>query len=411
MFTMELVDGVRFRDYVAHSEARLRDALVQLADVLTALHSLGKIHRDVKPSNVLVEADGRVVILDFGLIGDLEHLDVTHQGVALGTPGYMSPEQAADITPLTPATDWYAVGVMLYEALCGRKPFRGPSMQVLLDKQRSDPKPPREHNPDAPADLEELCMKLLARDPRQRPDGAAVLAALGASPSPWTRRIADRVAPEQVALDRTAELAFLSRALDDSRNGPVLVALHGPRGAGRSALLDAFAAKITRQGGVVFTIRIGRREDVPLRGLDQLIDAITRYLSALPDSEVAALLPNDVGWLARMFPTMKRLRAAERPNLSHTGLPDADRAFDAVADLLTAISARYPVAVLLDDAHWGTVVGGRATARLFSQRDAQFLLVVSYADELAGEEVIVQTLRAPNVRDLPLQARLPSTQR
>jgi serine/threonine protein kinase len=138
MFTMELVVGERFDQYVRPGgeldEARLRDALRQLADGLCALHAAGKIHRDLKPSNVLVDRQGRCVILDFGLVVPTENADRTHEGGSVGTIAYMSPEQAADL-PLTDATDWYAVGVMLHEALVGVRPIRGSPQDIFLRKQ------------------------------------------------------------------------------------------------------------------------------------------------------------------------------------------------------------------------------------------------------------------------------------
>jgi serine/threonine protein kinase len=108
-----------------------------------ALHVSGKLHRDLKPSNVLVTGEGRVVLLDFGLVSDVEtqRVDLTHDQAAVGTPAYMSPEQAAD-QPLTEASDWYAVGVMLYEALTGRRPFDGSAEQMMRRKQRETPLPP-----------------------------------------------------------------------------------------------------------------------------------------------------------------------------------------------------------------------------------------------------------------------------
>ncbi|MCA8968004.1 MAG: protein kinase, partial [Planctomycetes bacterium] len=95
-FTMELVEGVRFIDWVRRrpvgdlDEGRLRAALVQLVDAVLALHVAGKLHRDLKPSNVLVTAEGRVVVLDFGLISDVDNLgaDATHERAAVGTPAY-----------------------------------------------------------------------------------------------------------------------------------------------------------------------------------------------------------------------------------------------------------------------------------------------------------------------------------
>src|SRR5262249_25656701 len=124
-FTMELVRGVDFLSYVrpgpkggAVDLARLRDALRQLVSGIDALHRASKLHRDLKPQNVLVEGGGRVVILDFGLVADVaaDGLHYAADRERAGTPAYMAPEQYAG-TPIGPAADLYAVGVMLYEAL------------------------------------------------------------------------------------------------------------------------------------------------------------------------------------------------------------------------------------------------------------------------------------------------------
>src|SRR5262249_37094450 len=153
-FTLEFVEGVSFLRYVTETAGdvetislatgatnggdgasqapdlqsiaapaaieRLRASMGQLASGVYALHQAGKLHRDLKPSNVLVEAGGRVVVLDFGLVEDSGgKADV---GIIQGTPAYMAPEQARG-EPALPASDWYAVGVMLHQALTGRLPF------------------------------------------------------------------------------------------------------------------------------------------------------------------------------------------------------------------------------------------------------------------------------------------------
>src|SRR5262245_12670401 len=158
-------------------ESRLRSALRQLAEGVNRLHEMGKLHRDLKPSNVLVDGDGRVVILDFGLVEDVE--PELHETLLAGTPDYMAPEQGAQMA-ISKASDWYSVGVMLYQALTGRLPYKGKFFEVMMGKQTRDPIQPVEINPDTPQDLNRLCMKLLRRDPESRPTGREVLRALGA---------------------------------------------------------------------------------------------------------------------------------------------------------------------------------------------------------------------------------------
>src|SRR2546426_4697546 len=156
-------------------ESRLRTALHQLAEGVNRLHEIGKIHRDIKPSNVLVTDEGRVVILDFGLVEDIE--PELQQTLLAGTPDYMSPEQGAQMG-ISKASDWYSVGVMLYQALTGRLPFKGKFFEVMMRKQTRKPLPPIEINREAPRDLNELCVKLLHRDPEARPTGREILRAL-----------------------------------------------------------------------------------------------------------------------------------------------------------------------------------------------------------------------------------------
>ena len=158
--------------------ARLRSALRQLAEGVHGLHETGKLHRDIKPSNILVTRDGRVVILDFGLVAEVEGKGEHDSLSFAGTPDFMSPEQGAQLA-ITKASDWYSVGVMLYQALTGRLPFNGKYFEVIMDKQSIDPPAPAELVSDTPVDLNDLCMSLLQRKPEGRPSGREILRLLG----------------------------------------------------------------------------------------------------------------------------------------------------------------------------------------------------------------------------------------
>ena len=130
-FTMELVEGSTIVEHLRaapRGETHLKGVLTQLVEALATIHAAGRLHRDVKPSNVLVTPSARVVVLDFGLATVFTGYGAgdTLSGVLAGTPVYMAPEQVGGAPPAPPA-DWYAVGVVLYEALTGRLPFEGRS--------------------------------------------------------------------------------------------------------------------------------------------------------------------------------------------------------------------------------------------------------------------------------------------
>jgi hypothetical protein len=149
-----------------------------LARAVQHAHEQGVIHRDLKPANVLLAADGTPKITDFGLARQLDQQGRTATGAVLGTPSYMSPEQAAGRNKeVGPATDVYALAVILYELITGRPPFRGDSaLEVLHQVCACEPAPPRQLQPLCPRDLETICLKGLEKSPRKRYASARELA-------------------------------------------------------------------------------------------------------------------------------------------------------------------------------------------------------------------------------------------
>src|SRR5437773_772887 len=168
---MELVDGRDLSHLIAQQEAltleRKLDIAIEVLQGLSYAHGRGVIHRDIKPSNVRIASDGSVKIMDFG-IARLQSADVTGSGAIVGTPTYMAPEQITN-GPITPATDLFAMGCLLYELLSYRKPFEGETVHgVLYQVLTTDPKPLRTLAASIPTSLERLVAKALNKVPEDR---------------------------------------------------------------------------------------------------------------------------------------------------------------------------------------------------------------------------------------------------
>lgn len=376
------------REAAPGDPARVRAVLSQVAAGLTALHGAKKLHRDIKPSNVLVEPGGRAVILDFGLVGaaGAQEFGLETQPALMGTIAYMSPEQAAGTGRLTPASDWFSVGVMMYQALTGRIPF--PMLRTVGETLRARaawrPAEPRELNPAIPPGLSALCAALLEADPAKRPTGAEVLARLGRpAPAPAMK---PGLAPGRIFVGREKEMQAIREAEAAEGGGARVVLLQGESGMGKSTLAARYLEEFSRRAGsVVLQSRCYEQESVPYKALDGMIDRLSRHLRKLPREEAAELLPEDAPALARMFPVMDRLGAVG----TEGGAPRQSdpvelrrRAAGALGEILRRLSRRAPLALAIDDYQWSDVDSSALLAEILAGPDApDLLLLCSFRSE------------------------------
>ncbi len=385
--TLAWLDSSARRESPFSDAKVIRPALRQLALGLEALHASGVQHRDVKPSNVMVSHRGRVVILDFGLASHTA--DVEGGQSVQGTPAYMAPEQAYGVP--SAASDLYAVGVMLFEALTGRLPFHGSVYEVVAAKQLVDCPPPSSIVQGIDADLDGLCADLMKRHPEERPRPADVLRRIerGARIPEIRGRQKSKTTP---FVGREAHMEDLRAAARGASEGrAITVTVHGVSGMGKSALVRRFLDEVKQEHhAVVLRGRCYERESVPYKAVDALMDALSRLLLSERPETVSALLPPNILALARLFPVLNDVPAVAVKTHGEDDVPDLQelrrRGFGALRELFARMAKDRPLVLAIDDLQWGDADSAALlTDLLRPPNPPPILLVCSFrSDEAAS---------------------------
>ena len=409
-FVMPLLEGTTLRGLLAGGRLPLGDTVeiaIQVAEALDYSHARGVIHRDVKPENVMVgreRGDLRVRVMDFGLARDLGESRLSHsEGLLVGTPAYLSPEQVAGAA-IDYRSDLYALGVVLYECLVGKPPFEG-TLHVTLDAIAN--RPPAafaEHGVELDEELESIVRACLAKRPSDRPaTGKELAGALrsyhrGLRESQRIRLVRPDSHPvtrrpeEPVLVGRDQEMAELSARLDSAATRSQVVLVAGEAGLGKTRLFDELARRAAEQS--VRVVR-GRANDgtsgTPYQWFCELVNDFFDRSSGVRRQPPLSDLAAD---LVTLFPVLSEIEALRdsavgRPSFDPASLdPTRGRGatggegpvevFELLARTLVRLAGERPLVVMVENLHLGETAAEALRYLVPRLAPTPTLLVVSY---------------------------------
>ncbi|MEX2159951.1 MAG: AAA family ATPase [Dehalococcoidia bacterium] len=391
----EFMAGGSLEDLLREAEGHRLDVdhamriALEVCGALAHAHGRGIVHRDLKPGNVWLSKDGAAKLGDFGLAVALDRSRLTREGMMVGTATYMPPEQALG-GGVTPRSDLYALGCVLYEMVAGRPPFLGDETVAMISQHiNTAPVDPTWLNPEVPRSLGVLTLQLLSKAPGERPESAQTVAA-------ELQRIAERSTEETAApapaasellsfytdvfVGRRAEMDQLKTALESSLSGRgSLVMLVGEPGIGKSRLAEEFGVYAALRGAQVLTGHCYEGEvALPYR---PFTEAFRQYAKSRPDDALRDELGPGAPEIAKLISEVR-----ERfPDISESPPLEAEaervRLFDSVAEFLRNATNATPIVLVLDDIHWAdkpSLLLMRHLAR--GVADQRLLIIGAYRD-------------------------------
>jgi dienelactone hydrolase/predicted Ser/Thr protein kinase len=367
---MEFVEGKTLRDLIPMPWREAAGLMAQVFEAMDFAHGRGIIHRDLKPENVIITPEGRARVMDFGLARSEGRSRLTQTGMVVGTALYMAPEQALQ-GKAEPRSDLYALGCVFYEVITGQPPFAGEDpLAIITQHINLAPRTPRHHVPDLPPALEALILKLLAKDPTERPRSAGDVARMldlmgsrgavaglaeaaheglvGRGPTDRLRRVrlVGRADPLRRLMDRLDGLM-------SGTGGMVLVS--GEPGIGKTRVVDEVVAAARMRGLQVLIGRCHER-DVAIPYLP-VADALEGFARSCPSETWERLLQaagaEIVALLADQLTKHITAGTVIRPDNPSALAGQVDvRPARGVRNLLAAMTQTAPVLWVVDDLHW-----------------------------------------------------------
>jgi len=427
-FVLEFVEGNSLRDLIESSPEGKCDipTVLRIAmDVCNALqcaHPQGILHRDVKPENIMITAEGVAKLMDFGLARMLGQPRQTQDGVIVGTVAYVAPEIALG-KGADARCDLYSLGAVLYEAVTGKPPFPGEDpVKIIFSHIHDYPVSPDKLNPKVPPALAECIMKLLEKDPEKRYQSAAGLLKVlrdvaeeslreiappaqkpilvVPSPRPHARK-------EIQLIDRVEEMNRLREAVDRAVRGEGgLLFLRGEAGIGKTRLTRELGAYARLRG---MNVLYGRCPALlTMTGIPPYIlwsEVIRDYLQASTAEQLYRVIGFYPAEVSKLVPELRQKLGAFPKSIQIDPEHERDRLFEAVSQFITNVSKEAPLLVVLDDLQWtdqSSLLLMHYLARGVSRE--RLLLVGAYRDSEVDEKHLLSPVLTELNRERLLQA-------
>ena len=426
-FTMELVDGVDFVtafQTAGGTQQPLQfdqvSLINQLAQGLHHVHQHRWIHRDLKPSNVLVMKDNRVVLLDFGLVDDWAlrnyQSDPSGDEGLMGTVDYLSPEQA-DGSNLTPASDWFSFGVLLYQCLTGELPHTADSIGEIIERKKlglSLEQLNFEESLKEKKSLFQLAVECLSPLPINRPSyqqvELVIVNLLNSTAGNQPHRLKNK-SDSPTAISKTRDHLFVGRVAEiecfeqfvRDGSGPTLIEVVGDSGMGKTGFLNQVLKQNT--SGWTIRSRCFYQEKTRFPGMDPIVDQIAAQICRLPQEETSSLLPHDTAPLLSLFPTLAQIDTPQLRGsffeLDSVNLNQhSERAATDFVGFIEQLAAKQSVCLVIDDFQWANQGSANLVSKLINDCKASVSLtiVLAYRPPRA-------TTEAPNLIDVSKSRR------
>lgn len=397
---MELLDGDSLYERKPETMDEILRVIRQICMALEHAHQNGIIHRDLKPENVIVTQQGTAKLTDFGLSRSLSGR-ISQEGSIVGTVYYLAPEQA-----LRQDIDWradlYALGVMTYELVTGRLPFTADDPLGVISQHLNAPVvPPSTYNASIPPALEALILRLLSKDPGDRPSSAGeVLEALDriyeepqaydsnilAGLSPLDRLVRGKLVGRQAEFNQIkAVWRNLLRGTGPANGGENVVIISGDPGIGKTPLIKEVRSLAQVSGARIFLGENYARENAPYAPIIQILRQAQPLPEGLPDLVVADL--------HGLVPDLEIRSVPERPPLSP--LSEQQRLFESLFALFATFAERQPLLVILEDAQWAdgnSLLFIRHLAHRSRATQLRLMIIISYRPGEVDEQSILQNI-------------------